>query len=284
MDKDAKRGYLTEDFRIFHLSGALNVRVEPHYHEFHKLFMLCSGSGGYEIEGRRYRLNKGDVVLVGSRCVHCPDFGDSPYERVILYISPELLERNSTPDCQLSRCFSGEHGYVLRLGEEGQKRLFDMAKEIECEDSGKDAGHSILSRCMLLRLMVELFRYTENGGLQMPMHIEPKDKKMLEIVRYIDEHFSEAISVDDIARRFYMSRYHMMHRFRAELGSSMHEYIVERRLLYARDLIEKGCSATDACFYSGFGSYSAFSRAYMKLFSNTPTGRAGTGARGFIVE
>ena len=81
------------------------------------------------------------------------------------------------------------------------------------------------------------------------------------------------ISIDDLAAQFFISKYHMMRRFREETGTSIHNYLSDKRLLAARDLIQSGLSATDACFRCGFRSYSAFSRAYGKLFGATPTGR-----------
>ena len=64
-----------------------------------------------------------------------------------------------------------------------------------------------------------------------------------------------------------------MRRFREETGTSIHNYLSDKRLLAARDLIASGTAATDACFRCGFRSYSAFSRSYGKLFGVTPTGR-----------
>ena len=69
-----KKGYLLEDFRLFHLRGAQGVKTDFHYHEFCKLLLLVSGSGGYWAEGRQYTLLPGDVVLLGSHCVHKPEF------------------------------------------------------------------------------------------------------------------------------------------------------------------------------------------------------------------
>lgn len=60
-----KRGYLLEDFRLFHLRDSRGTKVDSHYHEFCKLLMLISGSGGYVVEGRRYLLQPGDLVLIG---------------------------------------------------------------------------------------------------------------------------------------------------------------------------------------------------------------------------
>ena len=111
----AKKGYLLEDFRLFHLRGAQGVKAEYHYHEFCKLLLLVSGSGGYWVEGSHYALQAGDVVLVGSRAVHRPEFQpDAPYERIIVYIDPEFLRRQSTADCDFMEVFSGKKGQCTR--------------------------------------------------------------------------------------------------------------------------------------------------------------------------
>ena len=49
-----KRGYLLEDFRLFHLKDDRGTKVDYHYHEFCKIVLLLSGSGSYTVEGRRY--------------------------------------------------------------------------------------------------------------------------------------------------------------------------------------------------------------------------------------
>ena len=68
----------------------------------------------------------------------------------------------------------------------------------------------------------------------------------------------------------------MMRLFRRETGTTIHGYLTERRLAMARELMAGGMSATDACFRSGWRSYSSFTRAYGKRFGSTPTGRRDT--------
>ena len=90
MTEYEKRGYLLENFRLFHLNSPGGANVEYHYHEFCKLLLLISGRGGYMVDGQRYLLQPGDVVLIGSRSVHRPELAqDSPYERIsVVTISP----------------------------------------------------------------------------------------------------------------------------------------------------------------------------------------------------
>lgn len=275
MSEYSKRGYLLEDFRLFHLRDAQGTNVDYHYHEFCKLLLLVSGSGSYTIEGQRYLLNPGDVILIGSHCVHRPEFGSGvPYERIIIYVSPEFLSQQSVPDCDLADCFSGKWGHVLRPNEHNRQTLFSLAGTLEQELSSDSYGRPILARSQLLRLLVEISRQLHQKDASFPGPMLPTGGRMLDILHYLDAHATESISIDALAEQFYISKYHMMRQFRKETGNSIHAYLSNRRLLVARDMMLHGSSATDACFASGFHSYSSFSRAYTKLFGTTPTGRA----------
>lgn len=280
-----KKGYLTEDFRLFHLHGAQGVRTEYHYHEFCKVLLLLCGSGSYWVEGRRYALQPGDIVLVGSGCVHRPEFEDnSPYERIILYISPDFLRRASTEDCDLLDCFSGIRGHVLRPDIYSLRKLQALALELERELSGREYGREILASGLTLRLLVQLGREMSRGDALLPSPAVPQNRRIAQIMAYIDQHLTEELPIETIAEQFYLSKYHMMRTFRSSAGISIGTYITQRRLLMARELISQGLSATESCFRSGFGSYSSFTRSYSRYFGTTPTGRkcaAGAEEEGF---
>ena len=272
-----KRGYLLDDFRLFHLKDREGTNIDYHYHEFCKLLMLRSGSGGYTVDGQRYSLDTGDIVLIGSGCVHRPEFEHgSLYERVIIYISPEFLQQQSTPDCPLLDIVNGEHGHVLHLHQ--PDILWNLSDALEQELSKDEYGRVILSNGLLLRLLIEIARGIRNPETTFAKPIVPSDSRILEILRYIDAHLTEELSIDILAEEFFISKFHMMRLFKQETGRSIHDYLQERRLLFARDLIRQGLSATDSCFQSGFRSYSSFTRAYAKHFGTTPTGRKGAPA------
>ena len=269
------RGYLLEDYRLFHLSDAQGTKIDYHYHEFCKLLFLRSGSGWYVVEGRRYFLEAGDIVLLPSHCVHRPDFESGmPYERTIVYVDPEFLSHNSTSDCDLQQILSGEWGNVLRPDAHNRKQLFSMVDHLEQVLAAKGYGQEIISNTVLLQLFVALGKVLQNPRAVHPTPIEPTSERILKIQRYIDAHLEEDISIDLLAEQFYISKYHMMRQFRSETGMSIHSYLLERRLFLARERINQGVQATDSCFRSGFRSYSSFTRAYAKYFGTTPTGRA----------
>ena len=267
------RGYLLDEYRLFHLNDAQGTKVEAHYHEFYKLLLLRSGSGGYMVAGCHYALQPGDIVLVGRHTVHRPEFpAGSPYERVIIYISPEFLAELNRADCDLEAVFAGGEGHVLRLPEKERRRLFSLAERLERELSGENFGREILGSALLQCLLVELGRARQSRLPEQPAHRE--DSRVAQILRYLDDHLAEDISIDVLSEHFFVSKYHMMRQFRRETGQSIHSYLTDRRILRARELMAAGMSATESCFRAGFGSYSAFTRACAKRLGATPTGRS----------
>jgi len=269
-----KRGYLLENFRLFHLRSETGEQVDFHYHEFCKILLLVSGQGSYYVEGQRYSLIPGDIVLIGSRSVHKPELeAGVPYERIIIYISPDYLQQISAEDADLLSVFDGKRGHVLRPVESRRRKLFGIAAALEENLSKPGFGQEILSRCELARLVVEIGRSFRDKRSDLPSPILPGNKRILEIMEYLDGNLSEDIDMDALAERFYISKYHMMRLFRRETGETVYGYLTQKRLLRSRQLMDGGMSATQACYACGFHSYSSFTRAYGKYFGTTPTGR-----------
>ena len=278
MQEYEKRGYLLENFRLFHLRSEGGTRVDFHYHEFCKLILLVSGQGSYLVSGRRYFLCPGDIITIGNRSIHRPEMDASqPYERIILYISPEYLAAMSTEACDLLSLFSGEPGHVLRPKEHQRKTLFQLASTLERSLAEEGFGREILSQADLLRLLVEIGRCRAGRDVTLPSPTVPGNKRILEILQYLDANLLEPLDIDHLAETFYISKYYMMRLFHREVGITIHSYLTQKRLTLAREWIQNGMGATEACYRSGFRSYSSFTRAYGKYFGTTPTGRQDTG-------
>lgn len=274
MAEYAKRGYLLENFRLFHLRSESGEKVDFHYHEFCKLLFLVSGQGSYFVDGKRYLLSAGDLVLIGSRSVHKPELAEgSTYERIIIYISPDYLQQMSTHDCDLLSLFSGSHGHVLRLKEQRRKAVFSLVSKLERDLSQEAFGRTILSQADLLHLLVELGRSMEDSATNLPRPSVPENRRVVEIMEYLDRNLAEEIDMDALAERFFISKYYMMRLFQKETGTTIYGYLTQKRLLKARELISGGMRATESCYACGFHSYSSFTRAYGKYFGTTPTGR-----------
>ena len=93
------------------------------------------------------------------------------------------------------------------------------------------------------------------------------------ILDYINNHLSDDLTIDNLSERFFISRYHLMHLFKASTGYTVGNYITMKRLFFARAMIQTGTPVTEACYLSGFQNYSTFSRAYKKHFHTNAKNR-----------
>ena len=269
-----KSGYLKEKFRLFHLKDNRPGEYEYHYHDFHKLIWFISGRVEYHIEGKSYRLEPHDILLVNKGEIHKPSVDPGTvYERYVFYISGEYLEEHSEPGSSLELCFcmaAREHSSVLRLPPAMSRTLFETVRLLESSENDEGYAGNMYSRILFLKRLIELNRCC----IQSPevFHNTARyDKKVVEIIHYINENLSEELSIEAMSSRFYLSKYHMMRKFKEETGYSMHQYILEKRIQAARALILAGESATVASAECGFKDYSTFSRAYRKILGRLPS-------------
>lgn len=273
MDQEnaSRRGYLEEDFRLFHLKDAVMGPVDWHYHSFHKILVLLAGRASYAIEGQSYALEPGDVVLVPRGSIHRPEIAPGQaYERYILYIAPEFLQKASTAETDLGSCFrlaAEKYSYVLRpdreVGSSGCWRLCGTPRRPQATD------RSCWTRALVTQFLIAVTRDLEARQLQYVASASC-DEKIVSILKYLNLHLSERQSIDSLSRQFYISKYYMMRRFKAETGYTIHGYLTEKRLLLARERIRAGEALGQVSEACGFQDYSTFSRAYKKRFGASP--------------
>ncbi|MBQ7144094.1 MAG: helix-turn-helix domain-containing protein [Oscillospiraceae bacterium] len=280
MDKAINKGYLQENFRLFHLRDRLAPRVEPHYHEFDKVVVLYAGAVDYTVEGVSYRMQPGDVLFVRHHDIHCPVIDpNSDYERAVLWIAPEFLDRldrEETPDASgeeepgLRLCFdrtSELRSCHYRPCHERFSRIRRLLQELERAIGSEDFGADLMRDACIALLMVELNRMVLSTAVA---EDRSTDDQIEEVLRHIHLHLSDDLSVDTLASRCYLSRYYFMRRFKESTGYSVHAYIQQKRLTTAASLLEQGLGITEAAVRVGFREYSSFLRAFRKAFGMTP--------------
>jgi len=267
-----REGYLNENFRMFHLRDSAGQERDFHFHEFDKLVVLISGSVDYLVEGTTYSLKPHDVLLVRHHMIHKAVIDKSvPYERIIIYLNSAYIERFS-PDSGLMDCFARAEKYrfcLIRPEAESISELDSTLARLEAftEDSGQ--GAELLRATGLVQLMIYLNRLYLAQKAQDDNSAE-HNQKIADALSYINENITAELSVDELARRSYLSRYHFMRQFKAQTGCTVHNYIRQKRLNLAARLIREGMTASQAAAECGFTDYSAFHRAFSQTFGVSP--------------
>ena len=96
------------------------------------------------------------------------------------------------------------------------------------------------------------------------------DPKVRDTLSYISENLTGELSVDTLADRVFLSRYHFMRLFKDQTGETVHAYVRQKRLLYAARLIREGMPIGQAASVCGFNDYSVFNRAFRASFGIRP--------------
>ena len=264
-----REGYLVENYHYFHLKDTAGQERDFHFHEFDKIVLLLSGRVEYAVEGSSYDLRPWDILLVKHHAIHKALIDKSePYERIILYLDGSYYER-LLPEARLTDCFeeadrSGEYRLVpnaeQRAELDGTFRAFEQAAE------DRRFGSQTMRDTYIVQLLVQIGRIRPA-----PRHDEQRyDPKIRETLSYINENLGKELTVEELAERVYLSRYHFMRLFKAQTGNTVHAYVQQKRLLHAARLIRAGEHAGQAAADAGFSDYSAFYRAFRSSFGISP--------------
>lgn len=268
-DQTEKTGYLNEEFRLFHIKDQTNKEFPYHYHDFHKVVIFISGKAAYHIEGKVYQLKPWDILLVSRHSIHRPEIDPSvPYERFILWI------QNDLPWQELLKCFqkANDRSYnLVRLHSALQEKMRDILSELENSAKSDGYGKDILTQSLFIQFMVYLNRIFLEKQYIFDKKSFSFDSQIANILQYINHNLNGDLSVENLSSRYYVSKYHLMRKFKEETGYTLHNYIINKRLLMARTLISQGMPVTKAALESGFSEYSTFSRAYRKQFKASPS-------------
>lgn len=272
MDTYEKKGYLNSEFRLFHLTDKETREVKTHYHDFDKITIFLKGKVSYMVEGRAYELKPYDIVLVKQGDIHRLTVDNSEvYDRIIVYISPNFMNAYKTDAYDLNFCFQKaqeEHSNVLRIPSLEKSSLFRSILRLENSFSDNGYAAGLYRQVLFLEFMVHLNRAALKNRLEF---IDTENhSKVAGILQYINDNLTDELNIDHIANTFFVSKYYMMRQFKQETGYTLGNYISRKRLLLAKELILSGVPGTQACFDCGYRDYSTFSRAYKRLFGESP--------------
>ena len=258
-----------EDFRLFHIKDQTEREYHYHYHDFHKIVIFLSGKVTYHIEGKAYHLRPWDILLVNQGDIHMPDIStEMPYERFILWIRDDLHDQALTTCFQKARDRSFN---LIRLNSRIQERLRDILSELENSIHGEAFCSDLLSYALFSQFMVYVNRIFLEDNYVLDPDSYTSDSQIEDLVRYINRHLEEDLSIDRLSQKYYLSKYHLMRKFKEETGYTIHNYIVSKRLLQARSLIIQRVPVMKAARQCGFQDYTTFVRAYKKQFGASPT-------------
>ena len=272
---DPRQSMSDSKFEIFHYRDAKFEGVPVHQHDFYEVYYFIGGSVEYSVEGRTYELKSGDLLLINPLELHQPRIApdQQDYERIVLWINKNYLSELCFNKTSLTRCFDSsqpDHTNLLRPTKIQQSYLSAMLDELITENTSDGYAVEIASEAILLRFLVELNRLTIDSSSALRKD-EASSSIIPDVLEYINKHFCEKLTLNEIADEFFVSKYYLSHAFNNVVGTSVHRYIVLKRLIHAKQMLLSGIKSTTAATNCGFNDYAGFYRAFTAEYGVTPT-------------
>lgn len=270
-----KRGYLTDSYRYFNLKDVKLLNTDYHYHEFYKIVFFIKGNVTYLVEGKSYQLKPWDILFINHHDIHHSLIKPGvPYERMILWISPEFFDQTAIAANHLDQCFQlkkEQKNCLLRVSAQQRIHLFDILNDLDQNTGFSDYSSELYSYTLFLQIMILLNRHVLSDSTPDVATSIQSNKIVDQMIDYIHNHLSKDLSIDSLSKELFLSPSYLMHQFKETTGTSLHSYITRKRLSYAIILLRSGIPATQAAMQSGFPDYSTFIRNFKKYYLCTPT-------------
>ena len=241
--------------------------VNLHSHIFYEIIYVYSGNIQYLIKTERYQIQAGDIIIVPPGVSHQPILTDSEapiYQRYVLWLSPLFMKGIiplfsdydfSTP--KLLRT-SGTKWNILK------DKFYFGIRETEQKNPGWNAyvyGNTLELVTLLYRAIIE----------KKSLHLKSEKPELLEkILFYIETNLSCNLSLEETAKRFFISRSTISNTFRKEMGISFYRYVTQRRLVASKNMILENISLENIAGLVGFSDYSSFYRAFKSEYGISP--------------
>lgn len=236
-----------------------------HTHERCELYYFIEGKGTFHIEGSSYPLESGDILLMRPAEAHYIVVAPSHrYTRFVINFDPQLIS-SVDPDGFLLQPFTGR-----TAGRNNQYRSGDFPNDLYRRCLQNTMSDSPNRRLQLFTNLLPLLNEIATVFLSKSNHSQVETLES-RIVSYINKRIADDLTLDEICRKFYISKPHLCRIFKNITGSTVWDYITVKRLLNAKQLIQTGVPPTIACTECGFGDYSAFYRAYRKKYGVSPS-------------
>ena len=247
--------------------------LDPRYtcHEKYELFLLLDGNVSMLINSERYPLRRGSLVLLACDDWHISiNESNQPYNRITMHFDPSIIQMFSTERSNLLECFARmkkEHKYIIQIAEEEIERYQNNARQIAVLWGSTRFGDDLTAISLLIQHLIFINKiYRRETGMT-PLSLSPTVHL---IVKYIDSHIEQPLSISELAAEFRYSKSHISMLFSKEMGIPLHRYVLVRKILYAKKLLMEGQSVESVCANSGFDDYCNFIRTFKSIVGTAP--------------
>jgi AraC-like DNA-binding protein len=244
-----------------------------HYHDRFEIYLFKGNEVKYFIEDKTFHLKKNDIILIDRYVLHKTYSMDKEYRRLLIHFHPGYLEGLPAARCllELFSRKSRESNLISPCPSE-LSEIDALSARLKNRNGADSPYRQVMEAALLIQLLAVLndawdrsARTRDSGSLL------ERSSRVREVLRYINLNFWEELSLEQLADRFFINKYHLCHIFKKYTGFTMVEYINKKRIAEAENmLVNSNLKITEIAFKTGFNSLSHFIRVFKNITGVSP--------------
>lgn len=256
------------------------VMVTAHYHTYIEILYCMSGRFNLFLDGQGYTFSEGDMVVINAMEVHyitAASEGRNKY--LVIRFDPEILYTTT------QTVFEAKYVLPFTMKKSTHQRIFthqeikdtnipDLLKQITQEDQEKKYGFELAIRTHIGQVFLWILRSWNEQGVDLNLNYafnQQTLERLQKVFDYVDEHFDQSITIDDVAKLSNMSYSYFSRFFKSAMERNFSDYVNYVRISKAENLLATtDLSVTDVALNVGFSTSSYFIEQFKAYKNMTP--------------
>lgn len=229
---------------------------DRHCHTHYEIIYVVEGSVNINLEGVHYVLEQGMSVLIAPLCYHIVTGNDTVYHRLIIDFTQDEIPEDLCEGLSVRLC---------------SQAVFpsSLLQQMYLYHRQYDRKHEPLLNAVFIQSLYEMV-FSPDEITALPQ--KRRSKLLQDIITYVDANLEKNISLQELAEQFFASESTLCHQFKEEMKIPLKQYILRKKMMYAKSLILAGTSPGEAAVACGYKNYASFYKMFLKFTGQSPNG------------
>jgi AraC-like DNA-binding protein len=236
-----------------------NLSKASNWHEDLEIQLCVSGRGWVLLNGKKYDFSEGDVAVIGSEVIHYTGSDEKiNYSCIIINYSYCRSLDIDFKNLEFTPIIKSE-------------KLKNLINNLHQTYLGEHSLKTALLHGAHIEILVEL---ASNHVIKRGEETKKTSKNydvVKNAIRYVRDNYSQKITLEDMERELYTSKFSLSRKFKNFTGQTIVEYINRYRVLKATEYLRDGCSVSKTAIECGFDNFSFFSKTFKKYVGKKPS-------------
>lgn len=263
---------VSDQYEIYHVTDVVSPnKTLYHHHDFYEVHATLKGKAFFYLNGRQFTIEQGTILLIHSNDLHrIVRQSSEVFERVYVFVTSSFLESRSTRWTNLASCFQPLGENRSRVVQVPPQLLKEKLSFIDSPPDKEVYGEDIKYEQALVDYFIFLNQAVQMEECTQTQNAVILNERVEQIMRYIANNLSHPLTLDEMEKYFFVSKYHITREFKKHTGVTFHQYVMKKKLIYAKQLLREYHSSSTIYRKCGFSSYPHFLKAFKKEFGLTP--------------